>query len=310
MTNDELLHKWVNKTISASELDAFKLRPEYDELMLLYKRTEGLSAPEFDKEAMLREVLDSSKHPVTDVSNRPTSQTKERKMGIPSWMKMGLAACLLVCVGYFSGLFNNGKANSKDYVERVLLSSKSAGALHGRLPDMSAVVLAANSELYYDKEDWARKVNLRGEAFFRVTKGSKFSVKTKEGVVSVVGTEFNVKSRDKILEVSCKEGSVQVKSKNYNETLRANDSMKLLPNGKSITKLQFTTKMRKTPLSEVLDALGYQYDRKVTHTGLNVQDIVNCNFTHTNLSSALKTSVGALGINYDVSEKGVIKLSK
>lgn len=31
MTNDELLQKWVNNTISDTELNIFKTRPEYNQ---------------------------------------------------------------------------------------------------------------------------------------------------------------------------------------------------------------------------------------------------------------------------------------
>ena len=40
-----------------------------------------------------------------------------------------------------------------------------------------------------------RSVNLDGEGFFKVAKGSKFDVETSAGTVSVVGTQFNVKNR-------------------------------------------------------------------------------------------------------------------
>ena len=52
MTNDKLFHKWVNNTISEDELKIFKLRPEYDGLVDLYRQTENLSGPDIDTEKM------------------------------------------------------------------------------------------------------------------------------------------------------------------------------------------------------------------------------------------------------------------
>ena len=42
MINDEQLHKWVNGELSEEELIAFKLRPEYDSLVELYKNTSSI----------------------------------------------------------------------------------------------------------------------------------------------------------------------------------------------------------------------------------------------------------------------------
>ena len=47
MKDDEILHKWVNGELSDEELKVFKLRPEYDSLVDLYKNTDNFLAPEF-----------------------------------------------------------------------------------------------------------------------------------------------------------------------------------------------------------------------------------------------------------------------
>ena len=80
------------------------------------------------------------------------------------------------------------------------------------LPDGSQVWLNAESKLRYEKGEWAaeRTVYLSGEGYFEVEKGSKFSVKTADGEVSVLGTSFNVYDRLHELEVECYSGSVGV----------------------------------------------------------------------------------------------------
>jgi len=315
MTNDELLHKWINKSITVEELEIFKLRPEYDELVSLYQQTEGLTGPQFDVETMLDNIISISKSTTTTEHAKIVNQrtkpavSKERRLSIPSWMKMGIAASLLLCAAYFSGIFTGDEMPSQELV----VLTPSDGTLNALLPDKSSVVISPNSKLTYVKENWNRQVDLKGEAFFKVTKGSKFNVNTVNGVVSVIGTQFNVKSSTEILEVECKEGIVQVRGgKNYNELLKANDKMKLYANGKSITNLQNITKMQNVNLSDVLDALSSEYDREIIHEGINLDESVTCNFAHGDLSSALKTTVSLLDIKtkYETTGQGTIELSK
>lgn len=76
------------------------------------------------------------------------------------------------------------------------------------LPDRSQVQLNAASQLSYDKS--GRRIELAGEAFFAVEKGSDFVVETDQGQVKVLGTQFNVFSREDKFRVLCTEGRVEV----------------------------------------------------------------------------------------------------
>lgn len=80
------------------------------------------------------------------------------------------------------------------------------------LPDGSTVNINAGSQLNYNKYTWLfkRNVNLSGEGFFKVTKGSQFKVHTDNGTIKVLGTSFNVFSRKHKLNVACYEGRVEV----------------------------------------------------------------------------------------------------
>ncbi|NCB72268.1 MAG: FecR family protein [Clostridia bacterium] len=82
------------------------------------------------------------------------------------------------------------------------------------LPDGSTACLNAQSEISYKPLLWylKRDIRMEGEAYFSVEKGSRFSVKSENGSVTVLGTKFNVKSRYDIFEVSCITGKVAVKS--------------------------------------------------------------------------------------------------
>ena len=76
-----------------------------------------------------------------------------------------------------------------------------------------------NTTLKYASNKWdkKRRVRLEGEAFFKVAKGSTFTVDTKTGSVKVLGTQFNVKNRIGFFEVVCYEGLVGVTVSDYND---------------------------------------------------------------------------------------------
>ena len=97
------------------------------------------------------------------------------------------------------------------------------------LPDGSIVQMNADSKLEYDTKSWDknRDVALEGEAFFTVQKGSKFTVKTANGKVQVLGTSFNVNTRNQKLSVICKTGKVAVSNSQKKTILTPNQSVRI-----------------------------------------------------------------------------------
>ena len=96
------------------------------------------------------------------------------------------------------------------------------------LPDNSKVILNANSTLSFNKNNWNenRNLNLNGEAYFKVEKGSDFVVETKEGKVTVLGTQFNVKTDTDFFEVICYEGKVKAETNTLNTILIKGDAFR------------------------------------------------------------------------------------
>lgn len=97
------------------------------------------------------------------------------------------------------------------------------------LPDGSIAYLNADSHLKYDKDTWEkeRTLNLEGEAFFEVKKGSQFMVNTKKGNVTVLGTSFNVYQRNRDFKVYCKTGKVSVFAAKNTTILMPNQSVSI-----------------------------------------------------------------------------------
>jgi ferric-dicitrate binding protein FerR (iron transport regulator) len=146
------------------------------------------------------------------------------------------------------------------------------------LPEESEVILNAESSITYrDKSfDQDRELYLEGEAFFKVQKGSTFTVHTDYGTVTVLGTNFNVIARDGRFEVSCFTGKVKVETSSKDQ--------QIITAGESATRNKSNTKLDRStfdviaatpewmegkfsyenqPLPDVIHELERQYDIKV-----------------------------------------------
>lgn len=308
MKNDELLHKWVNNTISAEELEMFKLRPEYLTLEELKKNTQDLNAPEFDEADMLKAILNTGKE-------SPVIQAPERRIFLANWIKYAAAAAVLfLAIWYFI-------PESSSMIHYDLAKGERQEDV---LPDQSSFILNAESSLSYDAGQWKnnRSLDLKGEAFFKVEKGAKFTVNTPSGSVEVLGTSFNVRSRQEGLEVKCFTGKVAVRSldKSIDETIIAKEAIRI--EAGIITDqwtVQSETKpnwvegifsFKNVPLSTVIKELERQFDINIEQEGINVEELITCNFQNKNLDQALKTSITPLGIQYKILKDQSVKLFK
>ena len=306
MKNDELLHKWVEGTITAEELEIFKLRSEYESLTEIYQHTERMSVPSIDEKAMLENILKQPKQKEA-VVKEISKPEKGRRVFLSSLVKYGAAASLLFLAGWFFFLKDNGGS------ELVKYDIAKAQRVEGTLPDGSTFVLNAESHLSYDAKTWDknRNIDLTGEAFFKVKKGSKFLVTTPNGKVQVLGTEFNVRSRENTLEVNCKSGKVAVLSTSGKvlEELLPSDAVRI--SGNSVDekwKLQTAnsswtsgmTSLKNVPVAEVLAELERQFDIKIKSNNINTKELISSNFQNKDLELALKTALGQLGITYEI----------
>ncbi len=121
----------------------------------------------------------------------------------------------------------------------VSLSAGKETLFVSRLPDASRVVLQEDSELQYPKYFWNRSVRLRGEAYFEVTHGEGFQVKTPGGKVRVLGTRFSVVDGDEQLKVQCFEGRVRTEYAEQSWILEAGS--RLVGVGKTVRKEKMAT---------------------------------------------------------------------
>ena len=193
MEEDVKLAKWLSGEMEGKELEQFMQTPEYATYSKIKEFSAQLTAPQADMDSLYNKIQ-QNKHR----DNEP----KVRRLS--NWFPRVAAILVLALgVGYFlytgqttSHLAENGKRDTFN------------------LPDNSEVVLNAGSAAEYKEWDWSenRRVELKGEAYFKVAKGQKFDVVTPAGTVTVVGTQFNVKQRDGRIDVTCFEGKVKVVS--------------------------------------------------------------------------------------------------
>ncbi|PIQ46845.1 MAG: hypothetical protein COW03_18235 [Cytophagales bacterium CG12_big_fil_rev_8_21_14_0_65_40_12] len=256
----------------------------------------------------------SSKSKSQAWANLEAKITSETKV-IPLYRKywIGIAASFILAVGAFFVL--NQTLNEKTVFETSFAQVQSV-----YLPDSSIAYLNADSKLSYSEKAWneTREVELIGEAFFEVRKGSDFIVNTDQGDVKVLGTSFNVKVRNTILEVACKTGLVRVSNRQSSENIdlspgwavivKDDDVKEATPLGLSyidnwrVGEFDFESVM----LSEVLSELQRQFDLKVEYDIENIEDRPYTGFFNkNNLSEALQLVCNTMGLTFTIDGKTV-----
>lgn len=207
---------------------------------------------------------------------------------IRRWLTYAAAACVTLLL---MALFYNPTRS---------ISAGIAEQKTHQLPDGSSVVLNASSKISYHPLRWgvARKIELEGEAFFQVTKGRRFVVKTTQGEVEVLGTSFNVRARGNSFAVSCVTGKVRVSNPKGERILTPGLSTQANENGDLVTPYTLTTQataawrdgkfyFNDAPLQEVFEEIQRQFEVRVQTSPKIANRKVTTYFEGNNLDSAL-----------------------
>lgn len=195
------------------------------------------------------------------------------------------------------------------------------------LPDSSEVILNADSKLVYDVKKWEedRVVELSGEGFFEVKKGSTFRVETAMGDVEVLGTSFNVLARKEQFKVECFTGKVAVTRKE----VKVNESPTLLIPGEAVeqqeegglAKENFEVAVHEDwrvgifhyedeEVKYVFEEIARQFDRQLRlEVGLEGRDFSG-KFTNKNLDSTLHQVCWPLSLEYKYEGNTIVVKSK
>ncbi|GAA3616162.1 FecR domain-containing protein [Flavivirga amylovorans] len=294
MKREILISKWLDDDLNDQELEAFKTLEDYDDLVKLNQGLQAFKVDDYNTSKELDTVLNT---------------IKSSKKQSTHWFKplMRVAAILAVCFSLYYYTTTLDTTITTEFAQKTTIE----------LPDASSVSLNAKSLLTFNKKDWKhnRKVELDGEAFFKVAKGSSFKVKTKTGLVTVYGTQFNVKQWDDYFEVICYEGLVGVTYNSQETKLNPGDSF-LIIDGKIIAKekenrtqpswLNNESTFKSTPYKTVIAEFERQYGVHITLLNIDSNQLFTGSFAHDNMDVAIKAITLPLRVTYSKTNNTII----
>jgi ferric-dicitrate binding protein FerR (iron transport regulator) len=288
--------KWFNNELSKQEVSDLKQSEDTQTLEKILHYSSFLQAPKVDAEKALLAFKES--HAVK-------KEVKVRTLNFKLMYRVAAVAVIMLSASYFM-FFNNNVSFETEIAQTKTLA----------LPDNSEVILNAASILEYNKKSWNKKrdLNLDGEAFFKVSKGQKFTVNTDMGSVEVLGTQFNVKERDNYFEVQCYEGLVGVTYKGQTVKLTKGNTFRIVNgviidvdefNTLSPSWLQSESSFVEVPLAEVIEELERQYDIEIIIKDIDTTQLFTGTFTHTDKNIALQSVTIPLKLSYEIQKQTV-----
>lgn len=292
------LAKWLEGKLTDYELKQLVSSNDY-QLYLNLRR--GISNFE-----LLEQPLNSS---LKKIKNRIFNKRKATTIKINYKWALSIAASLAIIFGLYFLMPSSEISHSTAFGQQKVIE----------LPDGSLVTINSKSTIEFNPDSWqsSRILNLSGEAYFKVKKGSQFTVNTSNGDVVVLGTEFNVNSSHNFFEVICYEGKVKVEknSKAYiltpGKTIRKFNENKLEENFTNKNFPAWTTgesTFVSVPLEFVIKSIEKQYNLTVISDQIDITRVYTGSFTHNNLDVALTTVFKTMNIKYLKRDNGIIIL--
>ena len=299
--NDTFLAEWLAGDLSDAELKNLVSEADYVAYQKIRQGINTYSALERETDSSFAKIQDR-------IQNKKAP--KVRTLNSNNWW-IGIAASLIILFGVFSLLKDDTVTIETNFGEQKTFV----------LLDGSEVILNSRSTVTYSKDDWtdSRTLSLYGEAYFKVEKGSTFTVNTLNGNVAVLGTQFNVNSNADLFEVVCYEGKVRVASQSETIDLLPSNTVRRI-NGNALEQWNVSetkpswingeSNFNSVPLNYVISALEAEYDISINSENINTDTVFTGSFPHDSLTVALQTVFKSLDIQYIEKEKGLIYLSE
>jgi ferric-dicitrate binding protein FerR (iron transport regulator) len=184
------------------------------------------------------------------------------------------------------------------------------------LPDASEARLNAASTLTFS-EDWSnnRTVQLNGQAFFDVKKGSKFQVVTSVGLVEVLGTSFDVFARDTDFRVECRTGKVRVTAGNQSVDIVPGftaflENDRLLVGEFNMSEADWRNGefiYKDADLSEIFDELSRQFNIQFEIPAMEGRKYTG-RFNNKNLEEALQLVCQPMAMRYTILNEQTVRI--
>ena len=289
---EDLLKKWLNDELTDAEKEAFSKEDDY---------------------AFNQQIIDTAKHfKASNFSKADDFETFKKnyegkaKVKQLHWVSplLKIASIVIIILGVYFTFFNSNNST-------VEINTVVAEKTNIQLPDLSEVMLNADSKISYDKSSWEsnRRLELQGEAYFKVAKGKTFDIITNNGTVTVVGTEFNVKSRNSYFEVNCYEGIVSVVSDTIERRLTAGKTFRILDEkftqGQTIDAepqwINNRSSFKLVTLKEVFKELERQYNVSVKFKNTDTSRLFSGGFVNDNLQNALVSITQPMNLTFEIS---------
>ena len=293
--DDTFLARWLANELTAEELQEFKNSEDYPKYAQIVETLETLEIPRFDLEANLEATLQK-------LSNESKESVKKKRI-LPLWSYAAAASIALFIFVY--SFFFQSTTYTTEFAEKT----------NFELPDGSSVDLNSGSKITFKKYNWKenRTLNLEGEAFFKVKKGESFIVNSKQGNVTVLGTQFTVNSRENLYHITCFEGKVLVviaqKDSVYLTKGQAFRWQKTETKEYTITDsnpswINEETTFTDMPIKLVIDELERQFDITISGKENLKYELFTGRISHKNSRIAVQTVFIAMEIPYTTDANG------
>ncbi|GLR19788.1 FecR family protein [Portibacter lacus] len=303
---DDDFISYVNGEHDSTLIDSLKLDPKHSEnIQESTKIIQNLSADTITiEDQKLDGIFNRINETIDSTAEEPKAKTKIKSM---RWVGVAAAIVTLFVIA-FPFIFKSENSHVTTIAEQDSF----------KLPDSSVVELNSVSTLKYNERSWekSRFLVLEGEAFFKVKKGSKFTVKSPQGVVSVLGTQFNITDRIGFYEVECLEGKVQVSIKlqdsyilNKGDRFILKDNQEPVIEKNVVKKIDWLDKFvnfDNQNLSYVLDEVGRHFDVKFENVDALLDKKYTGFFTTVSIDSAMQQIFWPMDVNYEIKGKKVI----
>lgn len=293
INNDTFLARWLSNDLSDNELKEFKESPDYSLYLKIAEKSKEFKVPVFNQEKVYQQIQLAIQK----------EKNKVKKL-IPTWV-YGAAAAILLLIGV-SFFFNQNNTI------QVAKGQKLAYIL----PDGSTVNLNGQSSISFNEKKWKegeRELELEGEGYFKVKKGSAFSVHTEEGSVTVLGTQFNVQTIKNYLSVECYEGKVYVANGFLDTVLTPGKGVNFEDKTKKNYNIHWsqpdwvrnTYQYNGTPLSIVFKDLENVYGITVKNKNVDITQKYSGKLLNDDLTKAVEIIGKSMDINYKIKENTV-----
>jgi ferric-dicitrate binding protein FerR (iron transport regulator) len=298
MKEESLIRKWLDYDLTTEELKVFEGSEDFQTLEHISNIAKGVRAPEFDAATSLASLS------ITKQQDAP-----KRSFNFATLAKIAAVLVITLGVFYYTSTLDTSITTQLAKTETIVL------------PDNSAVVINADSELRYNKSSWNahRNLTLDGEAYFKVAKGEKFTVATQGGSITVLGTAFNVRYRNNKLEVACFEGSVKVNAGSSsiilaptNKVIIENDKItkRYVDKDQSPSWVEGESTFVSMPFIDVIREFERQYDVSIETQNIDVAVLFTGGFKHHDIVIAMQTISSPMQLTYTKEGKKMILSSE